>query len=352
MKRKMRYYTRKQRLFRLQLPWFSSNRKIKDRLFCYIFEQDRKALLQLYNALNNTDYQDEQALQIVTLDNVVYMSMNNDVAFLLIGTLNLYEHQSTICPNMPLRFLLYLAAEYEVLVSKMGANIYGHELVKLPAPECVVLYNGDEEIAEEQYLRLTDAFSDEEGRKHHSCLELTVRVLNINYGHNRQLMERCGRLGEYAHFVAKIKEFQKAGQYTDEAVDNAMVYCMEHGIMEDILTPFWAEVKKMLLTEYNERKYMRMFRKAAREEGLQEGRQEGLEQGRQEGLEQGHREGLEQGHREGLEQGIREGQCLLIKAMLQNGVSVEKISEQTGLSRKEVIKAGKDVSKRSSRHKK
>ncbi|HBA48659.1 MAG TPA: hypothetical protein DCZ91_12850, partial [Lachnospiraceae bacterium] len=166
------------------------------------------------------------------------------------------------------------------------------------------------------------AFSDEKGRKRNSCLELTVRVLNINYGHNAQLMERCGRLGEYAHFIAKIKEFKRAGQFTDEAVDNAMVYCMEHGIMEDILMPFWAEVKKMLLTEYNERKYMRMFRKEAREEGLKEGLKEGLAQG--------------------LTQGIREGQDRLIKAMLHNGVSAEKISEQTGLPLQEVLEAGKD----------
>ncbi len=72
------------------------NRQVKDRLFCYIFERDRKALLQLYNALNGTDYQDERALRIVTLKDVVYMAMHNDVAFIMAGTLNLYEHQSTV----------------------------------------------------------------------------------------------------------------------------------------------------------------------------------------------------------------------------------------------------------------
>ncbi len=194
MKNKMQYISRKQWFFRLQPRYFFSNRKVKDRLFCYIFEHDRRALLELYNALNDTDYQDEQMLQVVTLDNAVYMSMNNDMAFLLIGTLNLYEHQSTICPNLPLRFLLYIAAEYEGLTARMGANIYSRTLVPLPAPQCVVFYNGDEKTEDEQYLRLTDAFVGREGKKSVSCLELTVRVLNINYGHNRQLMSGCGAL--------------------------------------------------------------------------------------------------------------------------------------------------------------
>ena len=90
----MKFVSRKSQLFGLPLPHFISNRKVKDRLFCYIFGQDRKALLQLYNALNHTDYRDEHALQIVTLENVVYMAMHNDVAFLLLGTLDLYEHQN------------------------------------------------------------------------------------------------------------------------------------------------------------------------------------------------------------------------------------------------------------------
>ena len=79
------------------------NRTVKDRLFRFIFSKDPAALLQLYNALNGTDYEDADALEIVTLDNIVYMSMKNDLAFIVTGVLNLYEHQSTINPNMPLR---------------------------------------------------------------------------------------------------------------------------------------------------------------------------------------------------------------------------------------------------------
>ena len=323
MKNKMRYYSRKQQLFRLQLPYFFPNHRVRDRLFCYIFENNRRALLQLYNALNNSNYQDEKKLQIVTLDNVVYMSMKNDLAFLLTGTLNLYEHQSTVCPNMPLRFLIYLAAEYEVLAARGNVNIYGKKLIPLPAPQCVVFYNGEEEIPDEQYLYLSEAFQEGPAQTRNSCLELKVRVLNINHGHNAALTKVCGLLGEYSRFIAKIREFQDSGLSTDLAVDSAMEYCIEHGILSDTLTTFWAEVKKMLLTEYNEKKYLRLFRKEAREEGYNEGRKEGL------------REGLE----EGLEAGGEKERNKLIKNMFQNNCSIEQIVKLTGLSSQEVQEA-------------
>lgn len=172
---RMLFVPRKNRLSRLHLKRFFSNRKVKDRLFCYIFGHDKKALLQLYNALNNTDYDNEDELQIVTLDNVVYMSMKNDLAFILSGALNLYEHQSTLCPNLPLRFLLYIAAEYETLTDLLGANIYGSQLVKLPAPRCIVFYNGNDAMPDEKVLTLSDAFADEQGNKPESSLELSVR---------------------------------------------------------------------------------------------------------------------------------------------------------------------------------
>lgn len=342
MKKRMRYISHKSRLSRLQLPYFFSNRNAKDRLFCYIFETDRKALLQLYNALNHTDYQDEYALQIVTLDNAVYMAMNNDVAFLLIGTLNLYEHQSTLCPNLPLRFLLYLAAEYEGLVARMNANIYGQNLIPLPAPQCVIFYNGEDEVPDEQFLRLSDAFANEQGIKPASCIELTVRMLNINHGHNPDLMAACKRLDEYSRFVEHIRKYRRSGLSTDDSIDNAVVYCIDHGIMDDILLPFRQEVKKMLLTEYNERKYMRMFRREAREEGLAEGRAEGLAEGRAEGLAEGRAEGLEQG----LAQGVQKERERLLRTMLGNGASASQLSKLTGLSITEIQRIRKNKKKR------
>ena len=51
--------------------------------------------------------------------------MKNDLAFVITGTLNLYEHQSTYNPNMPVRFLIYLAEEYQQIVEQAEESIYG-----------------------------------------------------------------------------------------------------------------------------------------------------------------------------------------------------------------------------------
>ena len=94
----------------------------KDRLFRMIFN-DREKLLELYNAMNDTDYTDASELQIVTLENAIYMSMKNDVAYVLHDELFLYEQQSTKNANMPLRCLFYVSDSYSALVR--DKNIYG-----------------------------------------------------------------------------------------------------------------------------------------------------------------------------------------------------------------------------------
>lgn len=266
------------------------NRKVKDRLFRFIFSNDREALLQLYNALNGTQYLDAGALEIITVENIIYMSMKNDLAFIMVGTLNLYEHQSTPNRNMPLRMLLYLSQEYQKLVTGMKADIYGSRLIKLPTPQCVVFYNGTKEEPEEQILRLSDSFDNQEME---AGVELKVKVLNINYGYNKELMDRCRKLWEYAYFVHQINQNLQKGMPLKTAVDHAVFCCIEEGILADILEQNRMEVMGMLLTEYNERKTMRYLRKEAREEGLEEGREEGREKGREEGREEGEQRMVE-----------------------------------------------------------
>ena len=103
------------------------NRKYKDTVFRMLFS-DRKNLLSLYNAINGTDYQDPEELEINTLQNAIYMSMHNDISFLIDSRLSLYEHQSTYSPNLPLRFLFYVSDLYSDLTK--DANLYGTKRVK------------------------------------------------------------------------------------------------------------------------------------------------------------------------------------------------------------------------------
>ena len=93
------------------------NRNYKDTVFRMLFS-DRKNLLSLYNAISGAHYDNPEMLEIVTLENAIYMGMKNDLAFIIDTELFLYEHQSTYNPNMPLRDLFYISSEYQKLVDK------------------------------------------------------------------------------------------------------------------------------------------------------------------------------------------------------------------------------------------
>lgn len=244
------------------------HRQIKDRLFRFLFENDKDALLQLYNALNGTNYQDASELQVVTIESAVYIVMKNDLAFVIAGTLNLYEHQSTYNPNMPVRFLIYLAEEYQKLVEQAEESLYGTQQIRLPAPQCIVFYNGKREAPEEQILRLSDAF---ENREKESSIELTVRMININYGHNKELMEKCRVLKEYAEFVDIARRYSTEGKSVQEALDTAIDYCIDHNILSDFLRKYRAEVLGMLLEEFDVDKYERSIKAEGIAIGLQQG---------------------------------------------------------------------------------
>ena len=258
---------------------YKVHRQIKDRLFRFLFEKDRDALLQLYNALNGTDYQDPSMLQVVTIESAVYVVMKNDLAFILAGVLNLYEHQSTVNPNLPVRFLIYLAQEYQGIIEKAKESLYGSKQITLPIPHCVVFYNGDQEMPEEKTLRLSDAF---ENKEHRSDVELAVKVLNINHGHNAELMKQCKILEEYARFVDATKQLVAETEDRKEALESAIEYCIENHILEEFLRKYRSEVLGMLLEEFDVKKYERSLR----EEGVEIGREEGIEFGRAEGRDQ------------------------------------------------------------------
>ena len=73
---------------------------------------DRKDLLDLYNAVNGKHYEDPELLKSIHWKNAIYMSMHNDLSFLIDSRLSLYEHQSTYSPNLPLRYLFYISDLY------------------------------------------------------------------------------------------------------------------------------------------------------------------------------------------------------------------------------------------------
>ena len=246
------------------------NRTYKSSLFCMAFE-NQQDLLDLYNAMNNSNYTDTSQLKINTIENVLYISMKNDVSFMFTGTMNLYEHQSTKNENMPLRGFLYFARLFEKYLVEHDLDIYSSRIQKIPTPKYIVFYNGKAEEPDERIMRLSDAFQKEGG-----CLECEARLLNINYGRNRELMEKCRRLEEYAIFVATVREYKKDDVSLVDAITMAIDECIEKGILVDILTKQRGEVLEVVLTTFNQELYEKNLKQDAYEDGRKEGIFEGI----------------------------------------------------------------------------
>ncbi len=243
------------------------SRSVKDGMFRTLFKEDRTALLQLYNALNGTEYTDAASLEIVTIENAVYIVMKNDLAFVLMNTLNLYEHQSSVNANLPVRFLLYLAEEYQRLLEGIEQSIYGKKQIRLPLPRCVVFYNGEEERPDRWEMRLSDAFAADG----EADAELRVQVYNINLGHSGELMKKCPLLAAYAKFTAVCRAYLARGMERRAAYEKAVEYCIKHDILRDFLRKNRAEVIGMLLADFDAEKYERTIRQEGVEEGIEQG---------------------------------------------------------------------------------
>ncbi|MDD6306781.1 MAG: hypothetical protein PUA75_07520 [Clostridiales bacterium] len=244
-----------------------ANKKVKDSLFRFLFGENKENAISLYNAVNNTAYTAGDGFEYTTLEDVVYMKMKNDVSFVLGVNLNLYEHQSTYNPNMPLRGLLYFADLYRQMI-KDSEKLYGKKLIKIPMPQYIVFYNGSENDMEEERieLRLSDAFETEE---HTGGYEWTAVMININSGHNQVLMEKCRVLKEYALFIEKIKTYGRTNDFKT-AVDKAVAEAINEDILKEFLEKHRREVFNMTLTEFDEAKYEKIIREESREEGREE----------------------------------------------------------------------------------
>ena len=279
----------------------TANRKYKDTVFRMLFS-DRKNLLSLYNAINGTAYENPDDLEIVTLENAIYMGMKNDLAFIIDTNLNLflYEHQSTYNPNMPLRDLFYISSEYQKLVEHK--SLYSSTQQKVPAPNFIVFYNGTVKKEDCWTNYLSEAYENLTGEPN---LELKVITLNINEGHNKELMEQCQILREYAQYVAKVREFA-GNTELNAAVELAVNECIQNNILAEFLRKHKSEVIAMSIFEYDKEEEEKKLREAEYEAGYDEGKKE------------------------------------IIRRILEAGESVEKITQYTGYKTSELQKLLKE----------
>jgi len=241
------------------------NRIYKDRLYKMIFN-DKSELLKLYNAINGTHYDDSAMLTITTLANAIYMTMENNLSFIIDMRLALYEQQSTVNPNLPLRFLMYITDIYSAYTKDM--NIYGSKKVQIPLPSFVIFYNGVKSQPDRTEFFLSELFHPTTDQP---ALELKAVMLNINKGHNQELMNACHTLRDYSEYVARIRTYSAEMPLTD-AVEKAITECIHENILRDFLLKNRTEAKAMSIYEYDEEKTLRMFREEGYEDGERNGK--------------------------------------------------------------------------------
>lgn len=287
-----------------------AQREVKDRLFKWMFEEKRNALA-LVNALTGSNYQNEEDVEIITIKDVLYISMKNDISIYIDYGMFFFEEQSTYNPNIPLRDLEYGTRSLRDYVERNELNLYSSKLQKIPKPYFFVIYNGKKELKDVEEYRLSDMFLRKDGKE---TLELTVTMYNINKGKNKELLEACRPLREYAWITNTIAEKRKEGCTPIEAIERMLKEMPKEFVVYDKIQANRLEVVDMLETEFDEEKFKRMFKK----EGYEEGVQRGLKEGKQEQLL---------------------NNCI---SLLDVGTPIEFISKGLSLSKEEILQIAKE----------
>ena len=242
----------------------SANRKYKDSVFSKYFSEDPKRLVELYNALEGTNYPEDTPVKVNTITDVLYKDRLNDLSFLLDGQLVvLIEHQSTINNNMALRMLIYLGRLYEQILPSDA--LYRSKLIKIPTPKFIVLYNGLDDCPDHYQQRLSTAFSAADDEP---SVELVVDVWNVNFGENERLAKESKSLYDYSYFVHCVRQWKSKGLEVDDAIARAIQECVKANIMKEFLSKHGSEVENMLFTEWNWDTALKVQKEEGEEEGV------------------------------------------------------------------------------------
>ena len=265
----------------IQILWLTqggncmANKEYKSDVFSMLL-QDKKRAMEIYNAINGTDYDDPELVEMTTLDDKSFsLTVRNDASFILDANLSLYEHQSTYCPNMPLRDLLYFASIIQKRIKAQKRDIYGGRILKIPVPHFVVFYNGKEDAPDQYNLRLSDAFEKETKNPE---IELVCHVYNINSGKNTPLLSKCQTLREYMYFVDMVRKNNEISGNLEDAIEKAINQCMEENVLRDFLAQHREEVMHVMTLDYTFERRLEMQRAEAIEDGERIGKEIGKEE--------------------------------------------------------------------------
>jgi DNA-binding XRE family transcriptional regulator len=294
----------------------TGNREFKSDVFSMLLEDKRNAL-QLYNAMNGSEYDDPEQVEMCRLDGGFSLTVRNDAAFVVDMNLNVYEHQSTVCPNMPLRNVFYFAKILEHRVK--NRDIFSRTLVKIPTPRFAVFYNGTEAQPEQYDMRLSDAFEHPTEKPE---VELICRMYNINRGNNKILLDKCTMLKEYMIFVDYVRQNKSESQEElADAIEKAIDRCISENVLRDFLKEHRAEVVKTMALDYTFERRIELQREEAWDEGFADGKEDGIKIGKEDGLKTGTLYGKIQVYMQEMHLPVEE----VAKRLSVNTETVEKI---------------------------
>ena len=293
-------------------------RNYKDTVFVTVFHEKEK-LIELYNAIFDTDYDENTAIDIVTIKDVLFRTLKNDVSFVLDKRfVVLVEHQSSINGNLPLRDLLYMSTVLKRMIDTK--QLYREKTLRIPRPAFIVLYNGPEDIPEYQELRLSDAYLGDKEESEEDALQLIVKVYNINTGKNAEILKKCETLRQYSRFVEIVRSYGHIDQLTSAAMVQIMAQCQEENVLTEFMEHYGTELIEML------------FKELTREEDLEISRLDGYDAG----VKDGEKSGFTKGEKSGISKGERKAALDIAKGMKRKKLDSSVITELTGLSLAEI----------------
>ena len=264
---------------KIDSPHQKSSRTFKDTFFRTLFHDNDRAL-ELCNALEGTNFPKGTPVQFFSHETASLKQRNSDLAFVVNDQLlAMTEHQGSINPNMPLRYLPYIAEVLYTWLDKKK-DLYKNKLVMLPTPKFYVLYNGKEEL-QQDILRLSDAFKFKDKK---FSMEIEVKIINISFCVNNNVLKKSHSLEEYSYLIQRINENLNKGQQRDKAISTAVKHCIESGVLAEFLKENFMEVCDMLSWEVTYEEIMEARAEDAMEKGLEKGMEKGMEKGLESGL--------------------------------------------------------------------
>ena len=293
------------------------NREYQDSMFRALFS-DEESAIELYNAIEGTNFGPETNIKFVTLENVLYVNLKNDLGFEIADRfVVLMEHQSTINYNMPARQLQYVAEVVKRALEK--EDLFKKKRVPLLIPEFYVIYTGAADWNEKE-LRLSDSFV---GKPPENSMELVVKVIDVRYNKEeaKEILSRSAKLHGYSLLLSYIKGYLREGEILAQAIDLAVERCIEEDVLRDFLVEHRKEAKGML-----ENISVEEFVELRVAEEVEERCEEASAKAREEGLAEGRAEGR------------AEEREKIAKNLLAAGIEIATIATGTGLTEEAILR--------------